>query len=54
MTPREIAEYIYSEFTPLSKMSQEDAMLHVEQLILQSITVHVAEAVITISFNKKP
>lgn len=33
MTPRQIAELIYSEFTPLSKMTIEESIDHVEQLI---------------------
>lgn len=33
MTARQIAEYIYSEFSPLSKMSEEESIIHVEQLI---------------------
>lgn len=33
MTPRQIAELIYAEFTPLSKMTIEESIDHVEQLI---------------------
>lgn len=36
MTPKEIAELIYSEFSPLTKMTVEESIIHVEQLIRQS------------------
>lgn len=36
MTPRQIAELIYAEFTPLSKMTIEQSIDHVEHLIAKS------------------
>lgn len=36
MTPRQIAELVYAEFTPLSKMTIEESIDHVEQLIKES------------------